>query len=106
MYSYMTNVNAEMAVEQDLWAKLRALEHLRRLTPEMQFQLQTALQQARYINWRMGVWTKQLQSLFDRLHLKVVVGPDIPASRSACIPMETPRDQAVRESNSYAGDEP
>jgi hypothetical protein len=106
MYSYMTNVNAEMAVEQDNWAKLRSLEHLQRLTPEMAFQLNTTLQQARYINWRMNVWTLQLRSLFDRLHLKVVVVPDIPASRSACVPMSTPRGQAVRQSNSYTGDEP
>ena len=106
MYSYMANVNAAMAVEQDDWAKLRSLEHLQRLTPEMAFQLNTTLQQARYINWRMNIWTTQLQSLFDRLHLKVVVVRNIPASRSACVPMNTPRDQAVRASNSYTGDEP
>lgn len=105
MYSYMANVNAEMAVEQDDWAKLRSLEHLQRLTPEMAFQLNTTLQQARYINWRMNVWTTQLQSLFDRLHLRVVPN-DVPPSRSACVPMITPREQAVRESNSYTGDEP
>jgi hypothetical protein len=101
MYSYMTNVNAAMAVEQDDWARLRSLEHLGR-----PFELNTTLQQARYINWRMNVWTIQLRSLFDRLHLKVVVVKNIPASRSACVPMNTPRDQAVRESNSYTGDEP
>jgi hypothetical protein len=106
MYSYMTNVNAAMAVEQDDWARLRSLEHLGRLTPEMAFELNTTLQQARYINWRINVWTIQLRSLFDRLHLKVVVVKNIPASRSACVPMNTPRDQAVRESNSYTGDEP
>ncbi len=106
MYSYMTNVNAEMAVEQDDWAKLRSLEHLRYLAPEMAFELTVTLQQARYINWRMNVWTIQLQSLFDRLHLKVVSVPNIPASRSACVPMSTPRNEAVRQSNSYTGDEP
>jgi len=105
MYSYMANVNAEMAVEQDDWARLRSLEHLRRLTPEMVFQVTTTLQQARYINWRMHVSTIQLQSLFDRLRLRRVPN-DIPASRSACVPMSTPRDRAVRESNSYTGDEP
>lgn len=106
MYSYMANVNAEMAVEQDDWAKLRSLEHLQRLTPEMAFQLTTTLQQSRYINWRMNVWTLQLQSLFDQLHLKVVKVANIPASRSACVPMGTKREQAIRESNSYTGDEP
>jgi len=105
MYAYMRSVNTETAAEQDHWATLRSLEHLGRLTPEMQFQLTTTLQQARYINWRMGVWTKQLEVVFDRLHLRTVPN-DIAASRSACIAMSTPRDQAVRQSNSYSGDEP
>jgi hypothetical protein len=103
MYSYMANVNAEMANEQDDWARLRSLEQLRRLTPEMAFQLTTTLHEARYINWRMDVWTTQLQSLADRAHLGDVPN-DIPPSRSACIPMSTPRDQAVKESNSPYGD--
>jgi hypothetical protein len=106
MYSYMGNVNAEMAVEQDDWARLRSLEHLGRLTPETAFQLTSTLQQARYINWRMSVWTLQLQSLFEELHLRPVAVRNIPASRSACVPMGTPREQAIRESNSYTGDEP
>jgi hypothetical protein len=103
MYSYMANVNAAMAAEQDDWAKLRSLESLRRLTPEMAFQLTLTLHQARYIAWRVGVWTVQLQSLSGRLHLGVASN-DIPASRSACIPMTTPRKQAVTESNSPYGD--
>jgi hypothetical protein len=106
MYSYMANVNAEMAIEQDDWANLRSLEHLKQLTPEMAFQLTTTLQRARYINWRMNVWTIQLQSLFDQLHLRAVSVRNIPASRSACVPMGTAREQAIRESNSYTGDEP
>jgi hypothetical protein len=105
MYAYMANVNATMVDEQADWAKPRSLEHVRRLTPEMAFQLGSTLQEARYFNWRMNVWTAQLQSLFDRLHLKIVPN-DVPASRSACIAMTTPREQAVRESNSYTGDEP
>jgi hypothetical protein len=105
MYAYLANVNAAMAEEQSDWAKLRSLEHVQRLTPEMAFQLKSILQEARYINWRMNVWTMQLQPPFDRLHLKIVPN-DIPSSRSACIAMTTPRDQAVTESNSYTGDEP
>jgi hypothetical protein len=103
MYSYMANVNAQMAEEQDDWARLRSLEQLRRLSPEMAFQLTTTLHEARYINWRMGVWTTQLRSLSDRLRLSAVPN-DIPPSRSACIPMDTPRERAVRESNSPYGD--
>jgi hypothetical protein len=103
MYAYMTNVNAEVAREQDDWARLRAMEHLRRLSPEMAFQLGTTLQEARYINWRMSVWTQQLEAMSGRLHLGVVRN-DVPATRSACIPMSTPHDQAIRQSNSPFGE--
>jgi hypothetical protein len=105
LYSFMDNVNALSAEEQMDWARLRALEHLQRLTPEMAFQLTNTLQEARYINWRMGIWTIQIETLADRLHLQAGRN-DIPASRSACVPLSTPREQAVRESNSAFGSEP
>jgi hypothetical protein len=105
MYSFMTSINEQGMVEQEAWALLRTLEHLQRLTPDMAFQLENDVQRARYINWRMQVWTVQLQTLFDRAHLKAVRN-DIPASHSACIPMSTPREEAIRRSNSFIGEEP
>jgi hypothetical protein len=103
MYGYMASANVEMTKEQADWARLRSLESLRRLTPDMAFQLTNTLQEARYINWRIGVWTTQLQAMSKRLHLREVPN-DIAASRSACIPMSTPREQAVKQSNSPYGD--
>ena len=105
LYSFMDNVNALTAEEQMDWAKLRALEHLQRLTPAMAVQLTNTLQEARYRNWRMGIWTIQIERLADRLHLPPARN-DIPASRSACVPMSTPREQAIRQSNSAFGSEP
>ena len=103
MYSYMANVSAAMVEEQDDWARLRSLETLGRLTPEMAFQLAQTVHQARYINWRMGVWTTQLQTLSDRLGLRAVAN-DIPTSRSACVPIDTPRGKAVTQTNSPFGE--
>jgi hypothetical protein len=105
VYSYMANINGAMAQEQLDWARLRSLEHLQRLTPEMAFQLNNTLQEARYINWRIGVWTNQIGQVAGRLRLGTARN-DIPASRSACIPMTTPRDQAIGESNSAYESEP
>jgi hypothetical protein len=105
LYSFMDNVNALTTEEQMDWARLRTLEHLQQLTPEMAFQLTNTLQEARYINWRMGIWTTQIERLADRLHLPAGRN-DIPASRSACVPMSTPRKQAIRKSNSAFGSEP
>ena len=105
LYSYMANVNAASTEEQLDWARLRSLEHLQRLTPEMAFQLNNTLQEARYIDWRIAVWTIQIGSIAGRLHLGTGRN-DIPASRSACIPMSTPREQAIRNSNSAYESEP
>jgi len=105
LYSFMDNVNALTAQEQMDWARLRALEHLQRLTPEMSLELTNTLQEARYSNWRMGIWTIQIERLANRLRLPAGRN-DIGASRSACVPMSTPREQAVRESNSAFGSEP
>lgn len=105
MYTYMDNVNSEMIEEQNDWARLRALEHFNRLSPDRAFQLTGTVQRARYLAWRINLWARLLQSLSDRLHLKVVRNT-IPASRSACIAMDTPRDLAIRQSNSAFGDEP
>jgi hypothetical protein len=105
LYSFMDNVNALTAEEQMDWARLRALEHLQRLTPEMTLELTNTLQEARYINWRMSIWTTQIERLSNRLRLPAGRN-DIPASRSACVPMSTPREQAIRESNSAFGSEP
>ena len=103
MYSYMANVSAAMVEEQYNWARLRSLEKLTRLTPQMAFALTQTVQEARYINWRMGVWTSQLQTLSDRLGLRAVAN-EIPTSRSACVPMSTPRETAVKETNSPFGE--
>lgn len=105
MYSLMVRVNEEMAKEQDYWAELRSLEHLRRLSPDMAFQLTATLQRARYSNFRMEVWTRQLTDSFEQLRLKRVSN-EVAPSRSACVRMDTPRARAISESNSYLGDEP
>lgn len=105
MYSLMSRVNEEMAKEQEDWAELRSLEHLHRLSPDMGFQLTATLQRARYSNFRMEVWTRQLMDLFTQLKLRRVSN-EVAPSRSACVPMITPRVEAIRISNSYISDEP
>lgn len=103
MYAYMANVNREMVDEQLDWARLRSLERLHRLTPEMAFELTNRLQEARYVNWRINVWTTQLHRQFERLHLEVVPN-DVAPSTGVCLAMSTPREDAVRQSNSPFGE--
>ena len=103
MYTIMRNVTGAMITEQADWARLRSLQHLHRLTPEMLFDLNNTLQDARYMNWRVKVWTTQVQATSAKLKLKKVEN-SLPASRSACIPTTTPPEEAERQSNSPYGE--
>lgn len=103
MYTIMRNITGVMSSEQADWARLRSLEHLRRLTPEMGFELNSTLQDARYLNWRVAVWTAQLKPGEAELRLKKVKN-DLLGSRAACIAMSTPHDQAARQSNPVTGE--
>lgn len=103
MYSIMRNITGAMITEQADWARLRSLERLKRLTPEILFELNSTLQDARYLDWRVMVWTTQLKPGQAELRLRRVPNDLLP-SRSACIPMNTPRDQAALESNPVIGE--
>jgi hypothetical protein len=97
LYNFMRNINGAMVSEQADWARLRTLEHMRRLTPQMIFELNASLQDARYFNWRIKRWILQMEPSELRLGLRPARN-DLPATRSACVPMTTPREQALRES--------
>jgi hypothetical protein len=104
IYSFMRNINGAMTSEQADWARLRTLEHIQRLTPEMIFELNATLQDARYLNWRIRRWMTQIQPTQARLRLRNIRN-DLAATQSTCIPMTTSRDEALRIEGSN-GNEP
>jgi hypothetical protein len=99
LYNFMRHINEAMVTEQADWARLRALEHMHRLTPQMIFEPNATLQDARYMNWRIKRWMSQMVPGETRLRLRTVKN-ELPATRSACIAMTIPREQAIRESRS------
>ncbi len=103
MYTYMDSINAAIVSEQSNWARLRSLEHLHALTPQMLFDLTNTLEEARYLNWRVNVWITQLQTPAADLRLQRRQN-DIKGSLSICVPMDTPREIAVRESHGPYGE--
>jgi hypothetical protein len=105
LYSWMGNINGVMTSEQADWARLRALEHMSSLTPQMIFELNATLQDARYSNWRIKRWMMQMQPTEARLQLRNIANV-LPATQSACIPMATPRAEAVRIQAPIYGEEP
>ena len=97
MYNRMQNLLDEMDAEQTDWAKLRLLEHLHRLDPNALFELNLTLQDARYRNWRLALVTDQLFDMARSLQLQAA--PNMTAAdRSICLPSETTRAEANRES--------
>lgn len=97
MYNRMENLLSEMDAEQTDWARLRTLEHLRRVDPEAALQLTLTLQDARYRNWRLALVTDQLFAMARVL--KLGAAPNTTAAdRSICLPITTTRAQANRQS--------
>ena len=95
MYARMQDMLDEMTFEQTDWAKLRTLEHVRRLEPAAAFELNETLHDARYRNWRLALVTSQLFDMANSLRLRAIANTT-PASRSVCLPITTTREQANR----------
>ena len=105
LYSWMANINGVMTTEQADWARLRTLEHMSALSPQMIFDLNATLQDARYSNWRIRRWLMQMEPAEAKLKLRTI--PNVlPATQSACIPMATPRAEALRIQAPVYGEEP
>lgn len=105
MYAYMRNAYDEMIIEQGDWARLRTLELLHNVTPQMVFELRRDLQDARYRAWRINGQIADLRVLARRANLPRLVN-DVPGggTRAACLPMTMPREQAIRLANPVAGE--
>ena len=93
MYARMQDMLDEMTFEQSDWAKLRTLEHVRRLDSNDAFSLNETLQDARYRNWRLTLVTTQLFDMANALRVRSIRNTT-PASPSVCLPITTARAQA------------
>jgi hypothetical protein len=97
MYNRMQNLQEEMGLEQTDWAKLRTLEHIRRLDPAAALEFNVALQDARYRNWRVALVTDQLFDMARALRLSATANATS-ADRSVCLPITMARGEANRQS--------
>jgi hypothetical protein len=97
MYARMGDLLDEMTAEQADWAKLRTLEHLRRLGPAAAFELNMTLQDARYRDWRLALVTSQLFEMARSLGLHATRNAT-PASPSVCLAITTSRAEGNRVS--------
>lgn len=96
LYELLDNFENHNNIEQLAWARLRALGILPTLEPETRASLVEALLEARYANFRIKVAAAQAHDAAKELKLKTVRSPFPEGSRSVCIPMNTPRDEAMK----------
>jgi hypothetical protein len=97
MYARMQDLGDEMTLEQTDWARLRTLEHVRRLDSAEAFELNTTLQDARYRDWRLALVTSQLFTMAKSMRIPATHN-STPASASVCLAITTTRAQANRAS--------
>ena len=95
MYNRMQNLQDEMGLEQTDWAKLRTLEHIRRLDLTSALEFNETLQDARYRDWRLALVTDQLFGMAKALKLRALANRTA-ADRSVCLPITTTRTEANR----------
>ena len=83
--------------EQAAWARLRVLAETDHISPQLQGDLFTALSQARLANWQINLFLIRSKGLAQPLGLPRSV-PQHTGSRSVCVPMNTPRAEALQRS--------
>jgi hypothetical protein len=96
IYGQFRVLDQSQDMEQVAWAHLRALETLPTLDAESRANLIEALEEARYANFRILVAAEQAKTLAKNTGVQAVRSPYAEGSRSACIPINTTREQALK----------
>lgn len=95
MYDWMRNTYDSMLIEQTDWARLRAIIHLKPLTPPMAAELNLTLQDARYRAWRIDNQTEDLREIAARVNLPSRTNT-IRGTHGTCLPMTMPYAEATK----------
>jgi uncharacterized protein with GYD domain len=96
LYALARQFDAAQDVEQQAWARLRALEILPRVDDASRWALTEALQQARYANFMAKVSSVQSRRNAEEIGVKEAAPTNNLGSRSVCIPTNTPREKALQ----------
>jgi hypothetical protein len=93
VYALMSDYEVQNRIEQEVWAKLRGLAGLERLSEARDASLSDALQQARYSRWVLDIDSSQAQENAKRLGIRAT---SVPSSLSPlCIPTDVPAAEAL-----------
>ena len=97
LYSLGREFEVAENVEQIAWSHLRTLETLPELSVSTRDRLIEALHEARYANFRIKITMAQARDHAAAMGLGVERSPYGEGSRSACIPLNTSREDAMRQ---------
>lgn len=103
LYNHLERLTEWQLKEQDAWARLRVLSALSRLTPDMAFQLDEELNEAQLDNFMIKLEGDRSRRLARALRIPKVE-PALPGSPSVCIPINTPRADALGRVAAESGD--
>lgn len=96
IYSRFNASEQMQQMEQLAWARLRSLEVLPRLDPAAQKDLVQGLEEARYANWRIKTNGLQVEDIVRKVGYQPRDLGLQPGSTSVCIPLRTPRVDALK----------
>ena len=96
VYSSMASFDAIEEEEQWAWAELRSIAEDRDISDSDKASLRAAIQRARYVAWRLN--TNATEAIQEAKALHVSPAKVGKGSKSVCIPMDTPFDEAVAKS--------
>lgn len=95
LYASFAVIDRVQQEEQSAWAQLRGLEAMPTLSPVDLVAMRSALQQARLYVWRIRIASTQAAERAAELGIAPVEDRRT-GSRSLCLPIETPRAEALR----------
>lgn len=96
VYGSMASFDAIEDQEQWAWAELRSIAEDRDISDSDKAALREAIQRARYASWRLN--TETTEAIREARSLHVAPAKIGKGSKSVCIPMDTPFDEAVAKS--------
>ena len=93
IYSSLRAVQESENSEQILWAQLRSMEGQARLSQTAASDMRSVLSQARLADWRVRVGFGQAREAAEQLGIRLTARRE--GSHSVCIPIGTPRAEAL-----------
>ena len=96
IYGSLKAIGSAQAEEQRWWAQLRSLEGQKHVSANMLDTLRLAASQARYEDYQVRLFYGEASDDAHAMGIKPFFDPSNVGPRSVCIPIRTPREEALK----------